>query len=145
MISECFLLIFMALTLLIFKYQHLEVNWRLCSYSPCVSPEILSIFQGPGGWLLSITSSGIPGSLLASYQVQPMEALASGKKGEGEGDWSSIRIYSLPSRCSFSAYVPPLRGFLTLALLTFGDKYFFVVGSVLCIIGCLAASLTCSF
>lgn len=74
-----------------------------------------------------------------------MEALASGKKGEGEGDWSSICIYSLPSHCSFSAYVPPLQGFLTLALLTFGDKYFFVVGSVLCIIEYLAASLTCSF
>ena len=74
-----------------------------------------------------------------------MEALASGKKGEGEGDWSSIRIYSLPSRCSFSAYVPPLRGFLTLALLTFGDKYFFVVGSVLCMVGYSVASLTSAY
>lgn len=55
----------MVLTLLIFKCEHLEANQRQCHYSPCVSPEPFSTLQGPGGWLLRITPSGIPSSLSA--------------------------------------------------------------------------------
>lgn len=70
-----------------------------------------------------------------------------GRQGEvldaqSEGQMQHILIFvnliSLEvTACGFSC----VSGFLNLALLTFGDSEFFVVGTVHCIVGCIAAFL----